>query len=259
MMEGDYQSDFQNFMMGATPKNSLSSTPTRAATSTTTIATPTKSPLKRKPERQYSTIIKAFQGTLQRDWLEVDDNLAAVMRSISNLRDRIYWSSQQLRNNSKREDWQTDSCGPRVYLLKEDIELALAYEMQQHELMMAGARSLLGSMNQAQEALGRRLAEGMQYEIELQVEWYARGELPPPSMMETLEEVYRILAEELYQKQMAVQGVLDCTNDFLLANDKDLITADENPRKIAQRSCEKWNLMSQNPEVQEVMSFYTTN
>lgn len=257
-MEGDYQSDFQNFMMGATPKNSQS-TPKASATPTTTITTPTKSPQKRKPERQYSTIIKAFQGTLQRDWLDVDDNLAAVMRSISNLRDRIYWSSQQLRNKSKREDWQTNSCGPRVYLLKEDIELALAYEMQQHELMMAGARSLLSSMNQAQEALGRRLAEGMQYEIDLQGECYARGELPPPSVMGTLEDVYGTLAEELYHKQMAVQDVLDCTNDFLLANDEDLITADENPRKVAKRSCEKWNLMSQNPEVQEVMSFYCTN
>lgn len=252
MSEGDDQADFQSFMMGVkpptTPRAAL-----KATAAATTIGTPIKSPQKRNPERQYSTIIRAFQGTLQRDWLEVDDNLAGVMRSISNLRDRIYWSSQLLQRNSKEEDWQSHARGPRVYLLNDDIELALAYEMQQHELMMTGARSLLSSLNQAQEALGRRLAEGMQYEIERLGEWYARGEVPPPSMMEALEEVYRTLAVELYNKQETVQGVLDCSNDFLLANDEDLIMADENPRRIARRSCEKWSFVSQIPEVREVM------
>lgn len=254
MVEGG-QSDFQRFMMGAKPKNSFSTTPT---TPTTIATTPTKSPQKRNPERQYSTIIKAFQGTLQRDWLEVDDNLAAVMRSISNLRDRIYWSSQLLlqHNSKKEDDWQNDARGPRVILLNDDIELALSYEMQQHELMMAGARSLLSSLNQAQEALGRRLAEGMQYDIQLQGEWFERGEVSPPSMMGALEDVYRTLAVELYNKQGAVQSVLDCTNDFLLANDEDMMTADENPRRIARRCCNKWNLVSQIPEVRELMKIY---
>jgi hypothetical protein len=252
-MSDDYATSFQNFMLtGATL-----STPKSARITTPEIVTVTESPHTRTAIKQCSNIVKAFQGTLQRDWLEVDDNLAAVVRSISNLRDRIYWSSQQLLAISceaSGDDWKTPR-GARVYLKHQDIELALKHELQQHEQMMTGVRSLLTSLNQAQEALGRRLAEGMQLSLDIRANHYSRDKsISPLASIDALEHVYHILAVELYSKQVMVQDMLNCTNDYLFASDDDVVTTDENPRRVAHRCSTKWTSMSQQPEIKEVMS-----
>ena len=242
-------------MMGAAPSTPMSAKTTTTTQTTPEIATITKSPYMRTAIKQCSTIVKAFQGTLQRDWLEVDDNLAAVVRSISNLRDRIYWSSQQLAvpYNTSGDEWKTPR-GARVHLEREDIELALKHELQQHEQMMTGARSLLTSLNQAQEALGRRLAEGMELCLEIRANHYSwEKSLSSLSSIDALEDVYHILAEELYTKQVMVQEMLNCTNDYLFASDDDVVTADENPRRVAHRCSTKWTLMSQQAEIKELM------
>ena len=256
-MSDDYETSFQNFMMtGAAPSTPISAKTTTTTPSTPEIAPVTKSPYMRTAIKQCSTIVKAFQGTLQRDWLEVDDNLAAVVRSISNLRDRIYWSSQQLAvpYNTSGNDWKTPR-GARVHLEHQDIELALKHELQQHEQMMAGARSLLNSLNQAQEALGRRLAEGMQLCLEIRANPHSMDDktLSSLSSVDALEDVYHILADELYIKQVMVQEMLNCTNDYLFASDDDVVTADENPRRIAHRCSTKWTLMSQQADIKELM------
>lgn len=255
-MTDDYETTFQNFMMtGAAP-----STPTSAKITTTTtpeIATVTKSPYMRTAIKHCSSIVKAFQGTLQRDWLEVDDNLAAVVRSISNLRDRIYWSSQQLLAGpyiAGGNDWKRQR-GARVHLKHQDIELALKHELQQHEQMMTGARSLLTSLNQAQEALGRRLAEGMQLCLDIRANQSLDNKsISALASIDALEHVYHILAVELYSKQVMVQEMLNCTNDYLFASDDVVVTADENPRRTAHKCSTKWTLMSQQADIKELMS-----
>ena len=263
MSSEDYQANFLSFMLGNT---AAPSTPKQSTTQL--IATPTKSPYEKKTEKQYWTIVKAFQGTLQRDWLEVDDNLAAVMRSISNLRDRIYWSSkaqqqQQLDkhktvNPEVHDSWKVPR-GAQVHLTRPDMELALTHELQQHEQMMAGARSLLFSLNQAQEALGRRLSEAMHFDLEVQEEYYSWDEPPPPdsstiNIITALEQVYHSLASELYRKQILVQDVLNCTNDFLLASDDIAVTEEDHPRRVAHKCCDKWSLLSQQTGVRELLA-----
>jgi hypothetical protein len=243
---GDYQTDYQKFMLGYT-SNSVDDS--KATKSDKQYTPPCKSP----SQKSFSSLVRAFQSTLQRDWIEVDENLASVLQSISNLRTRIYWSSQQRKNLlcTNRTDEMYMMRRPRIHLLPEDIELALIHEFNQHEKMMAGSRLLLASLNQAQEALGRRLAEILQYVVEMNDMISGGSWSPISSSVDTLEQTYEILAVELHCKQQSVQKVLDSTNDYLLATEESLVLDDENPRKSAVKCSSNWKLVSKIQQVQE--------
>ena len=128
----------------------------------------------KKQERKYWQIINAFQGTLQRDWLDVDDNLGRVMDSISSLRERIAAESRQLRKQKETptKRWQGHGFRSRsssLGLTPDDVQLALTHDLLRHEKMMAGARMLIASLSEAQDTLGRRLEESMLHDMETQL------------------------------------------------------------------------------------------
>jgi hypothetical protein len=237
----NFEADYQRFMLGGG--------------SPVISSTPTTSPQKSSNKKQYTSILKAFQGTLQRDWLEVDDNLGAVMRSISNLRERIYWASEvaaakQEEEQSASQQQQRPTVG-RVHLTRDDIELALEHDLDQHEQMMAGARSLLSTLNQAQEALGRRLDEALQETMDAD----DAGTLQ--TSMIAMEQIYQALARALYEKQVLVVHVLTCTNDSLLLlqgkNGKSVgLEQDDDPRKVAKACVDQWS----KPPIQDIWSKY---
>jgi len=122
-------------------------------------------------EQKAWQIIQAFQGTLQRHWLDVDDNLGTVLSSIAHLRHCLYIESQYItrrrnhknkNNKNKMQDWwklehENDEHESSLHL--QDVQLAFDYDLQQHEKMMAGTRTLLASLSDTQDTLGRRLEE----------------------------------------------------------------------------------------------------
>ena len=77
-----YDADFQSFMMAGRKAERMASPQVTALHK------------EQQFDKQCWVILRAFQGILQRDWLEVDRKLGTVIGSIANLRHRIYWESQ---------------------------------------------------------------------------------------------------------------------------------------------------------------------
>lgn len=223
-----------------------------------------------KIRKKYWQLLNAFKKTMRVDWLDVDDHLGDVISSIVNLRDRILMSSTCLRNiNGESHSTavssvskslgcgyrQKRSQGPEVvvgHLVKEDLELALSHGLMQHEKMLSGARRLISSLNQAEEALGRRLEELVTFQMnvlgifQIQVLQDAKDKVEDDDLAlfgttvtNWARQVYTELAEELYRKQGLVQMVLDSVNDELLYCD-DSSDNESTPLKAATQCHRQW-------------------
>jgi hypothetical protein len=193
--------------------------------------------LLKNAERKYWQILKAFRGTLERDWLQVDDNLHDVISSIANLRGRIAMENRLLAKKDCLKLWDGHGYhSTKSSLWREDVELALSHDLLQHEKMMGGARTLLASLSEAEEALGRRLEELMLHLLEMK-------QCVPlwTSVADRLQQVFCDLAMELYRKQVLVRSLLDSvTDDLLVAKDEESVYADVNPRRVADKCCQEW-------------------
>jgi hypothetical protein len=204
----------------------------------------TPSPLKSstfKEKKQSSTkkkqgsVFRAFQGRLD-EWKDLDGQLEQVVGSITNLRDRIVWEfCLEKQKDEEEKEWagfgfRSSSC----CLSKEDVELALTHDLLQHERMLSGARGLVSSLARVQDALGRRLDEWMVMELE-----------DPEGGGERLgecQQVYSLLAQELYRKQELVQQLLDSCHDGMLAgNEEQVFRKGGSPQTIARRCVEQWS------------------
>jgi hypothetical protein len=245
--------------------------------------------------RKYKPITNAFHGTLVRDWLEVDDNLGQVMHSISNLRERCWLTSrlvvkqEQSRNRSSRSMLRNNRSDRNVIsdptvisdpniiskpswkghgfrvdpqktaLAGDDLELALSHDLLQHERMMAGARKLIHSLGEAQEALGRRLDELLLHHMETYR--YLDESITPEVFLafegiaikvDQCQQLYSLSSKELYRKQSLAALVFDSVQDDLLFREKvvfrynsgggggDGDDAARSPRALAQRVADQW-------------------
>lgn len=250
-----------------------------------------------KALRKYKPITNAFHGTLDRDWWEVDDNLGQVMASIANLRQRCWLISSRLGvAKQQKQSWISKSREgggggmsiahqkpswkghgfrvddapktARAALLTEtdDLELALQHDLLQHERMLAGARKLLHSLGEAQEALGRRLDELLLHHVE------TYRYLDDPVVAATADGygyvafegicgrvdrcqlLYAQSSKELYRKQSLAAQVFDSVVDSLLYRERasdgggggkgrggDGDDAAQSPRAVAQRVVDQWS------------------
>mmetsp|Transcript_11678 Transcript_11678/g.17144 ORF Transcript_11678/g.17144 Transcript_11678/m.17144 type:complete len:269 (-) Transcript_11678:47-853(-) len=250
-----YEADFKNFMLGNGGISPIIVSPATASNTQEVDSTPTH--VIKRTEKKYWTLIKAFQGILEREWLNADDNLGVVVSSIFNLRQRIYWESKQIMEMKKQMSGTNSRSSIRqgnVYLRREDVEFALSYDLNRHEQMMSAARSLLSNLNQAQETLGRRLEEIILHDL------YTRQDdiVVSSSLCTTvtqIEKLYHDLAAELYRKQELSSKVLESTTDQLFAVNDDYIEnlSDErdSPRYVAQSSSRQWSRTAEESFVRE--------
>lgn len=222
-----------------------------------------------KIRKKYWQILNAFRKTLQEDWLDVDDHLGDVVNSIVDLRFRVHMSSKYLHeyNEHSPSTMSTVSkslgCGYRNqsqdpdlvlgHLVKDDVELALSHGLMQHEKMLVGARRLISSLNQAEEALGRRLDELMAFHLDVKQLLQIMPDQDPVNVAEDQDlalfgarivewarRVYTELAEELYRKQGLVQTMLDSVNDDLLYHDGTIDDNESTPVKVAEKCQRQW-------------------
>mmetsp|Transcript_15122 Transcript_15122/g.32494 ORF Transcript_15122/g.32494 Transcript_15122/m.32494 type:complete len:300 (-) Transcript_15122:2747-3646(-) len=209
----------------------------------------------------YRPILKAYQGRIE-EWKDTNRQLEGVLRSIANLRDRLYWESSRLRvpsvgteahNNATNRQSTTEGrqgrgqqpswrdCGFRSSLSKhkssggplrmEDIDLALNHDLLRHERMMSALRSLLASLAKTVDDIGRRLDEWMMHNLMDQDHghgiWITEDEkiiaarTKEQKALELAQDLYSLLASDLYRKQTIGKQVIDSCHDGLLPRGDD--------------------------------------
>lgn len=183
-------------------------------------------------KKKQESVFRAFQGRLE-EWKDLDGQLEQVVGSIANLRDRVVWECLEKQNEEEKEwagyGFRSSSC-----LSKEDVELALTHDLLQHERMLSGARGLISSLARVQDALGRRLDEWMMMELE---DPQGGGE-----RLDECQQVYSLLAQELYRKQELVKQLLDSCHDGLLVGNRDQVfRKGGSPQTIARRCVAQWS------------------
>ena len=195
---------------------------------------------KKQRGKNEMAVFRAFQGRLQ-EWKEIDGQLEAVLGSIANLRDRIWWETQHLQVFASRKPWQEDTCSSASHrfvsaLNDEDVQMALTHDLLQHEKMLATSRTLVASLAQEQDAMGRRLDEWMMIHLAEPGAFMDQGR----ELLEQSQSVYVYLAEDLYRKQMLVKKVLDSCHDGLVDKEAARNGGDGNPRSVARQCSAKW-------------------
>lgn len=223
--------------------------PRKAATPNTNSQTVKR----QKTKKQYCQILNAFRRTLKEDWLEVDDHLGQVVASIVHLRDRIHLTSKQLwrchdtpkslsSRGSSSNGFRKRSPGVIGHLTIDDLEMALSHGLIQHEKMLSGARRLVSSMNQAQEALGRRFDELLIFHLEIGYVVEEDEELSffATNAVEWCREVYTEMANELYRKQCMVQKLADSVGDGLIFEENQFLDEENDPIKVAEKCLKGW-------------------
>lgn len=210
-------------------------------------ATAPSTPIGRTPQNDSSSsgkkrgknemvVFRAFQGRLQ-EWKDLDSQLDAVLGSIANLRDRIWWETKHLDHLAISKPWESlcfrSTSRFASYLHSDDVELALSHDLLQHERMLSTSRTLMASMAQTQDGMGRRLDEWMMMQLD-----YPLSELGYSSL-EQAQSLYVFLAAELYRKQELVKKVLDSCHDGLV--EQDAVDDFGNPRTISRQCCVSWD------------------
>jgi hypothetical protein len=189
-----------------------------------------------RKKRGYRPILRALQGRLE-EWKATNQKLEGVLRSIGNLRDRVYWESgflnvpsgssdervmckqQQKEQKEHRPSWRDSGFRSSLSshtLLKDDIHLALNHDLLQHERMLSALRSLVASLAQTVDEIGRRLDEWMlQNLMEKNDEFVIL--VKEQDTLELAQEIYSLLASDLYWKQKMATRVFDSCHDGILA------------------------------------------
>jgi hypothetical protein len=170
-------------------------------------------------------IVKAFQGRLQ-DWNHTDTQLEKVMISITNLQMRLASESHHQRHlqqppKQQQHPWIGSGFRPQIasigiFLTPQDIDMALDHDLLQNERMMATLRSLMASLADILEVMSRRLEEWIHIRwncvehFHHNHDWQQQQQQQQQEpLLEDAQQLYRLLAQDLYRKQLAVQQVLE--------------------------------------------------
>jgi flagellar motor protein MotB len=261
---------FQTFMLQGKSKGKTSATTSPLITTmthqlgstTSDVVTSTSAPTRTNQyyNKSIRPIVKAFQSRLQ-DWNHTDRQLEKVLRSIANLQMRLAGEShlhrrheQQRQQDDSRQEkpwvgsgFRTHAAVSGIFLTRRDIDMALDHDLLQYERMLATLRSFMASMSQSLDALSRRLEEWMhihwnnvgQQQQQQQQHWQQQQE----PLLEDAQQLYRLLAEDLYRKQVAVQRVLEssCHDRLLDFEDTPSTTVNEaTPQDTSKQALKEW-------------------
>jgi hypothetical protein len=137
----------------------------------------------------------------------------------------------------------------------DDLELALSHDLLQHERMLSGARKLIHSLGEAQDALGRRLDELLWHHMDtyrlLDDSITPEGSLAfegAAVKVDECQQLYSQTSRELYRKQHLAVQVLDSVQDTLLFREKGVFSSgggdgddvSRTPRGVALRVADQW-------------------
>ena len=196
----------------------------------------------KKGEKQYWSIFHRFCNLLQNQWIDIDDQALLVIESIAGIRQRLPLEMKLIRKykdsmtQSTNVEWKNHAHNNQLtlsssLLSQEDVERAFNHDLQQHEKMMEGLRSLFGSLSEMHESMSRTLDELMKHHLNQEEQILSRQEfykhypaLPmtsynnATSLVHLTTELFQMFSLELYRKQSLVQYVLDSADDRVLSH-----------------------------------------
>jgi hypothetical protein len=255
---------YQDYMLRGAKPNSNKKTPTAKVPFSTTSPSERSSssprakwkgaPSPSPRQKHLSVLHRSFQSSV-RAWVETDDQLLQVSRSVANLRDRIWVTSRALtalreeehhrpHHPSADRGWMEQGYRPSAPSLPPSLpehvlQVALSDSLVQHEKMLALFRQLVSQLSQDQDALGRRAEDLflLQVQEEEEDEWTGRpqtwrgrrdgatndddeekrsGGRATDDPAQGCVELHAACARELYRKQRLAQLLLGSTTNAML-------------------------------------------
>lgn len=248
-MDSQMQSAYMEYMLGKS-KGDIPKSPAEKSSS----ADSNRSGTKKKGNRP---ILRALQGRLE-EWKDTNSQLEGVLRSIGNLRDRIYWESSALAIQQEEKEqlvWRESGfrsgfSNDNTSLLKKDIHLALDHDLLQHERMLSALRSLMASQAQTIDEIGRRLDEWMLQNLMDQNDYVLEDRMvamhvKEQNTYELAQELYSFLASDLYWKQNMATRVFESCHDGVLGgtddNDRSHSLLKSDPRDVIKKSSKEFS------------------
>lgn len=247
------------------PTQSKQSTPQKGSGSTVTYPSPNRQ--NQSTKKRYYQLLRSFSDKIQYTWMDTDDQILSVLENIVSIRGRLpmEWklrkrmmSGENCPEIDEGEVWKY--CGfqgkPKeadysFHLQVSDVQLALDHDMTQHEKMIAALRSLMTTLSDFHESLGRLVDTIWQFHLDCCEEISGDAEKDGEEVtlsdeMETLvqnaTDLFQMLSVEMYRKQTLITFVVDTTqNDIFGANKQKLVeTEGDEPLKVVRKCCKAW-------------------
>lgn len=222
-------SNYDDGASTSSPRQRTSSIPSTPQSQPSSYSTPHRGSVRGSyTPKSIRKLCDSFTDVLENDWFDIDSTAWQLLRSIANLRERLWHGS---RFQKLLEDGSlNDSTGGG--LNRQDLDLMMDHDLIQHEKMLTQLRRTMAQLAQSQDALGRRLDECFRCIEEINQ--------MDEAWLEKACNLYKATAQELYRKQVLAQNVLrDAGSSGLLGeNVPDEI---ESPRQVAKSAAEKWS------------------
>lgn len=210
-------------------------------------------------KKRYYQILRSFNNKIKHTWMDIDEQILLVLQNIVSIRGRLPSEWKLLSHATRRrrllsttenvrwknyddiakedeEDWKSYGYHEKFketsqyfsYLQIEDIQLALSHDLEQHEKMLAGLRSLMSNLAECHDALGRIVDTLWHFHLECcsvtkdeeegcnSENW---GKDDMENIVNCVTSSYQMLSVELYRKQIIITTVIDSTNDDILGID----------------------------------------
>jgi hypothetical protein len=189
-------------------------------------------------KKKYYQLLRTFNDKVHHIWFDVDDQILPLLQNIVSLRSRLPIEWKLLQSSTSRDldggsnaFWK--SCGflgrarESSYpssLFTEDIQLALANDLTQHEKMLASLRALISEIAECHDALGRvvdtlwkiHCSEYAVDEDEIVDNEGSRwergrgdGRIDMENILHAVTDVFQVLSIELYRKQGLILLVIE--------------------------------------------------
>ena len=227
-----------------------------------------------RAEKRYWQMFRNFFDLVQDEWMDIDDQLEHLINSIRDIRnhlpigscllermniekkrrEQVFYGNKQL---LMRSQLKVESTGD-IFLKGEDVQLAMSYDLLQHKRMMECLRSVFANFSDCHEALSRNLDGIMKHHLKFSAEIMSFSAKPHIScglektidVMNSLNDLFRALSMELYQKQVLVNLVFESVTNDLFSKDSLIENGDTNiidfdletpgPRKTMFEISKRW-------------------
>jgi len=244
-------------------KKRPSTGPSPQKTPTTTPTKDLPSPNKKTDQstkKKYYQLLHSFSNKIQQSWFELDNQILAILTSIVGIRERLplEWKllTYKIYDNTARckdeevevEDWKQHGFRGKnenrpLHLHRDDVQLALENDMEQHENMISALRSLVTELSECHESLGRVVDTIWTFHLDCQqnidIMLGDQNEQELDALVQKATALFQVLSTELYRKQCLIPSVIETINDEVLGEESNMTGKGDTPVEVA-RVCAKY-------------------